>query len=326
MLCNTNEVIWESLPTHNPPRQQCSAAQRSAVQFLVQFCFVFQLCLTKIDRPPLTLPQLPIRQILANVVPAFRHTGSQLATEDHTKHVRRIRAFSTYALTKLDYITHGAVLPAPSLTNLQVITNRHFRCVYRRPKWAPLDSQMESSQVQPNCNSKEQPSMQTQQALGGVFSHRARTARAQRAHSARTAPTITVIIRVTAPKKPPTRGIMHNQFKSRKFKHLMLAIGPVDLNSAPYSPVHCSRHSMTSAQSSELTELPVVENSQRFAQRAHSACTARAQRTVRPLATHENLQTTWALTESHRDGTGFHIHHRGGHPPEVRAARGQSWG
>ena len=39
---------------------------------------------------------------------------------------------------------------------------------------------------------------------------------------------------------------------------------------------------MTSFQSSELTELPVVENSQLFAQRTHSACTARAQRTVRP--------------------------------------------
>ena len=51
-------------------------------------------------------------------------------------------------------------------------------------------------------------------------------------------------------------------------------MGPRDLNSAPYSPVHCSSHSMTSFQSSELTELPVVENSQLFAQRAHSACTA----------------------------------------------------
>ena len=79
---------------------------------------------------------------------------------------------------------------------------------------------------------------------------------------------------------------MHNQFKTQKFKHLMLAVwlamGPRDLNSAPYSPVHCSSHSMTSFQSSELTELPVVENGQLFAQRAHSACTARAQRTVRP--------------------------------------------
>ena len=64
---------------------------------------------------------------------------------------------------------------------------------------------------------------------------------------------------------------MHNQFKTQKFKHLMLAMGPRYLNSAPYSPVHCSSHSMTSFQSSELTELPVVENSQLFAQRAHSA-------------------------------------------------------
>ena len=54
----------------------------------------------------------------------------------------------------------------------------------------------------------------------------------------------------------------------------MLAMGPRDLNSAPYSPVHCSSHSMTSFQSSELTELPVVENGQLFAQRAHSARTA----------------------------------------------------
>ena len=64
---------------------------------------------------------------------------------------------------------------------------------------------------------------------------------------------------------------MHNQFKTQKFKHLMLAMGPRDLNSAPYIPIHCSSHSMTSFQSSELTKLPVVENSQLFAQRTHSA-------------------------------------------------------
>ena len=64
---------------------------------------------------------------------------------------------------------------------------------------------------------------------------------------------------------------MHNQFKTQKFKHLMLAMGPRDLNSAPYSPVHCSSHSMTSFQPSEIIEPPVVENSQLFAQRAHSA-------------------------------------------------------
>ena len=40
------------------------------------------------------------------------------------------------------------------------------------------------------------------------------------------------------------------------------------------------------------------------------------------LATHKNLQTTWALTKSHRDGTGFHILYREGHPPEARAAQG----
>ena len=64
---------------------------------------------------------------------------------------------------------------------------------------------------------------------------------------------------------------MHNQFKTQKFKHLMLAMGPRDLHFATYSPDHCSSHSMTSFQSSELTEIPVVENSQLFAQRAHSA-------------------------------------------------------
>ena len=62
----------------------------------------------------------------------------------------------------------------------------------------------------------------------------------------------------------------------------MLAMGPRDLNSAPYSPVHCSSHSMTSFQSSELTEFPVVENSQLFAQRGHSARSApRARRASR---------------------------------------------
>ena len=49
---------------------------------------------------------------------------------------------------------------------------------------------------------------------------------------------------------------------------------------------------MTSFQSSELTKLPVVENSQLFAQRAHSAGTARAQRTVRPQRA-LNTCTSW---------------------------------
>ena len=93
---------------------------------------------------------------------------------------------------------------------------------------------------------------------------------------------------------------MHNQFKTQKFKHLMLAMGPRDLNSAPYSPVHCSSHSMTSFQSSELTELPVVENSQLFAQRAHSACTARAQRTVRPLWDHKLQDSHAPQQQVHR--------------------------
>ena len=64
---------------------------------------------------------------------------------------------------------------------------------------------------------------------------------------------------------------MQNQFKTQKVKHLMLAMGPRDLNSAPYSPVHCSSHSMSPFKFSELTELPVVGNSQHFAQRVHSA-------------------------------------------------------
>ena len=69
---------------------------------------------------------------------------------------------------------------------------------------------------------------------------------------------------------------MHIQFKTQKFEHLMLAMGPRDLNSAPYSPVHCSSHSMTSFQSSELTEIPGGGEQPTFR-------TARAQRTVRPL-------------------------------------------
>ena len=96
---------------------------------------------------------------------------------------------------------------------------------------------------------------------------RFRTAQAQRAHSA----TYYGDYPGNNPENHPPCGIMHNQFKTQKFKHLMLAMGPRDLNSAPYSPVHCSSHSMTSFQSSKVTELPVVENSQLFAQRAHSA-------------------------------------------------------
>ena len=91
---------------------------------------------------------------------------------------------------------------------------------------------------------------------------------------------------------------MHNQFKTQKFKHLMLAMGPRDLNSALYSPVHCSSHSMTSFQSSELTELPVVENSQLFAQRVHSARTAHG---TPPMIYQQNncLHTTFCLSYPH---------------------------
>ena len=52
---------------------------------------------------------------------------------------------------------------------------------------------------------------------------------------------------------------MHNQFKTPKLKHPMLAMGPRDLNSAPYSPVHCSSHSMASFQSCELTNLQTYD-------------------------------------------------------------------
>ena len=92
---------------------------------------------------------------------------------------------------------------------------------------------------------------------------------------------------------------MHNQFKTQKFKHLMLAMGPRDLNFAPYSPVHCSSHSMTSFQSSELTELPVVENSQLFAQRAHSACTAHGT----PPKSHMEKAIVYATLHSDKQGT-----------------------
>ena len=114
--------------------------------------------------------------------------------------------------------------------------------------------------------------------LGGVFAQRAHSAKYHGDHPGNN------------PENHPPCGIMYNQFKTQKFKHLMLAMGTRDLKSAPYSHVHCSSHSMTSFQSSELTEIPVVENSQLFAQRAHSACTARAQRTVRPLKLHRPWQ------------------------------------
>ena len=80
----------------------------------------------------------------------------------------------------------------------------------------------------------------------------------------------------------------------------MLDMGPRDLNSAPYSPVHCSSHSMTSFQSSELTELPVVENSQLFAQRrtAHGTppITRRVPRYIQSL----HRTRTAARAPSHR--------------------------
>ena len=142
----------------------------------------------------------------------------------------------------------------------------------KSPQAHPLETPLESGD--PNCPSstKLQTGVHstTLAPLGGVFAQRGHSANYYGDYPGNN-------------HKPPTCGIMHNQFKTQKFKHLMLAMGPRDLNSAPYSPVHCSSHSMTSFQSSELTEVPVVENSQLFAQRANSTCTARAQRTVRPL-------------------------------------------
>ena len=60
-------------------------------------------------------------------------------------------------------------------------------------------------------------------SLGGVF--------AQRGHSANYYGDYPG----NNPENHPPCGIMHNQFKTQKFKHLMLAMGPRDLNSAPYS-------------------------------------------------------------------------------------------
>ena len=111
---------------------------------------------------------------------------------------------------------------------------------------------------------------------------------------------------------PPAESCTINS-KLKKFKHLMLAMGPRDLNSAPYSPVHCSSHSMTSFQSSELTELPVVENSQLF-----------AQRTVRPLSMGQKFGAVGAMAP-HRylsnlggqGGGGSHTRTGPGRPPRA---------
>ena len=103
----------------------------------------------------------------------------------------------------------------------------------------------------------------TRVILGGVFT--------QRAHSAGTAPIITVIIQVTTLKTTHLRN--HAQsIQNSKIQTSDACHGSQEPEFCPYSPVQCSSHSMTSFQSSELTELPVVENSQLF-----------AQRTVRPL-------------------------------------------
>ena len=61
---------------------------------------------------------------------------------------------------------------------------------------------------------------------------------------------------------------------------------------------------MTSFQSSELTELPVVKNSLHFAQRAHSGCTARARCTVRPLTIQEEGPRSLDYATTHFTGKG----------------------
>ena len=92
----------------------------------------------------------------------------------------------------------------------------------------------------------------------------------------------------------------------------MLAMGPRDLNSAPDSPVHCSSHSMTSFQSSELTELPVVENSQLFAQRAQRVHSARKAHGTPPYG-HLQLDQV--------DHGGWRGRPAPNHPPPVRGPR-----
>ena len=76
------------------------------------------------------------------------------------------------------------------------------------------------------------PGRTQDQGIGGVFAQRAHsagTARAQCADSANYYGDYPG----NSPENHPPCGIMQNQFKSRKFKHLMLAMGPRDLNSAP---------------------------------------------------------------------------------------------
>ena len=101
------------------------------------------------------------------------------------------------------------------------------------------------------------------------------------------------------PENHPPCGIMHNQFKTQKFKHLMLAMGPRDLNSAPYSPVQCSSHSMTSFQSSELTEPPVVENGHRL---GTSVCRLRHDQMDQGPAEPHAGRSTFLLSSGGRGG------------------------
>ena len=97
---------------------------------------------TKTDPPTLVgiplLTQLPVRKILARLIPSFRRMGARLAAEDRMNPVLRIRAFHAYAMSSLDFVTHGALLPQSSLATLQVLSNRHYRRTYRLPKWTPL--------------------------------------------------------------------------------------------------------------------------------------------------------------------------------------------
>ena len=106
----------------------------------------------------------------------------------------------------------------------------------------------------------------THGSSGGVF--------AQRAHSAGTAPIITVIIQVT----PLKTTHLRNHAQSIQNSKIQTSDACHGSQGPKFCPVHCSSHSMTSFQPSELTELPVVENSQLF-----------AQRTVRPLKVYFNL-------------------------------------
>ena len=129
--------------TPNPHKLECTAIRLQALSPALQRLEVpgFDTH-TERTTPTLVgiplLSQLPVSQTVGRLLRKFKRVAARAGAEHRMNPLLRIRAFTMYALSSFNYVSHGAYFPSANLTSVQVVARRHWRRTYLLPKWTPL--------------------------------------------------------------------------------------------------------------------------------------------------------------------------------------------